>query len=207
MVLHSQSVYVSVAHRYWNPRWSEERNRQVYGRLCSVTGVGSNLKLTLAVEAPADPRPGLLALKSRIDHRALHLDFDEFKDSPSTVECIAVDLARHVPGPWRWLQVSEGENFAVRIEQGQPDVQIEARVLNLTLRLQRPIDPESGLAIPRDELWRSLTAVAPEFAEPRPNEVESMWGERLAKALGQKLPGLHQVVIDMSGQRFLQIRL
>jgi len=207
MVLHSQTVHVSVAHRYWNSEWSVPKNQQVYGRLASEVGVGSNLELTLTTPLAEDPSEQLKKLKSLIDHKCLYLDEPEFLQAPSTTEAIAQFLANRIEGPWHCLKLIENKKWAVIIEPDKPSVLVEEKAFNLMSRRRLIVDLSSRLAGPRDALEKAARLVAPAFAEARPNETEPEWAKRFASALANTLSGLEELRIDIGGQRFLRVHL
>ncbi|MGE0528202.1 MAG: hypothetical protein AB7P49_14125, partial [Bdellovibrionales bacterium] len=77
MLVQSQSVYVSTALRYWNPRWDEVRNQAVYRDLSFPVGVGSNLRVDLSVRSATghecDLGPALAHVKRLCDHRTFQV--------------------------------------------------------------------------------------------------------------------------------------
>lgn len=213
MLEQSQSVYVSVAHRYWNSQWPAEQNQEVYGRDASSEGVGSNLRLTVHASGASELNfdEHLVHLKSLCDHRCFFTDVDEFLNTPSTLERITVHLSQALfpralaGGQWTGLTVAENERIECKAWPGANDLQLREKHLNLLCTVQGPVDSQTGLVLPRGELWRSLQEIAPEFAEPSALP-RAAWGERLFAALKGKVKTLRELEIDLGGHDGLRIQ-
>jgi len=90
MIFLTRRATFSASHYYWNPAWSEERNRQLFGRCANRNGHGHNYTLEVTVAGEVDPVTGFVVdlkwLKGVIerevleawDHRNLNLDVPEF---------------------------------------------------------------------------------------------------------------------------------
>jgi len=90
MVLLTRRATFSASHYYWNENWSEEKNREVFGRCANRNGHGHNYTLEVTVAGEPDPVTGfvvdLKGLKdvmerevlSLFDHRHLNLEVPEF---------------------------------------------------------------------------------------------------------------------------------
>ena len=101
--------HFNAAHRLNNPRWSEEKNRAVFGK-CNNPGFhGHNYELIVKVTGEIDQETGYVMdmkvlsdlIKDKIlkkfDHKNLNLDTEEFKALNPTAENIAIvihDLLR-----------------------------------------------------------------------------------------------------------------
>ena len=90
----------SASHRYWNPSWDDEKNKEIFGKNTSPMGHGHNFQLELTVEGEIDEETGmvinLFELKSilekvleRYDHKYLNEDVEVFKKLNPTPENIA----------------------------------------------------------------------------------------------------------------------
>lgn len=90
------------AHRLHNPHWSDEKNKEVFGK-CNLSNYhGHNYTLLVSVTGEIDPDTGyvmdtkILAdlieehVEEKFDHRNLNLDVAEFKQLNPTAENIAV---------------------------------------------------------------------------------------------------------------------
>ncbi|MGH7889865.1 MAG: 6-pyruvoyl trahydropterin synthase family protein [Thermodesulfobacteriota bacterium] len=96
----TKRVDFAASHRYWNPKWSEEQNKSVFGKCTSPHGHGHNYILEVTLEGKVDPDTGMIinlydlkpilsdVLKD-FDHKYLNEDNSEFKDLIPTSENIA----------------------------------------------------------------------------------------------------------------------
>lgn len=99
----SKKFGFSASHRYWRDDWSEQKNKEVFGRCISPYGHGHNYELHVAVKGPIDPQTGMIINLSilkqlvneivvQFDHKFLNLDTPYFKDRIPTTENIALTL-------------------------------------------------------------------------------------------------------------------
>ena len=89
------------AHRLNNPKWSEEKNKEIFGKCNNPNFHGHNYDLEVRVVGDVDPETGFVmdvkVLKQLIktnvldkyDHKNLNLDVDDFKSINPTAENIA----------------------------------------------------------------------------------------------------------------------
>lgn len=92
--------HFNAAHRLHNSAWSDERNREVFGKCNNPNYHGHNYELIVKVAGDPDPETGfVMDLKvlsdlikkkviDRFDHKNLNLDVVEFKDLNPTTENI-----------------------------------------------------------------------------------------------------------------------
>lgn len=97
-----RKAHFNAAHRLHNPKWSNEKNQQVFGLCNNPNYHGHNYSLVVKLTGEIDPDTGyLLDLKilkdiikeeveNRFDHKNLNLDTEEFKNLNPTAENIAV---------------------------------------------------------------------------------------------------------------------
>lgn len=102
MILLTRRATFSASHFYWNPKWTEEKNREVYGRCANRNGHGHNYTLEVTVAGRPDPVTGFVVdlkwLKDVIenevlaayDHRHLNLELPEFAETVPTTENISI---------------------------------------------------------------------------------------------------------------------
>ena len=99
-VLISKKFEFSASHRYWQNKWSKEKNDQVFGLCTSPYGHGHNYELHVTVSGKVDPVTGMIInltdLKKHVniviekfDHKFLNLDTPFFKNDIPTTENIA----------------------------------------------------------------------------------------------------------------------
>ncbi len=98
----SRKAHFNAAHRLHNPKWSDEKNREVFGKCNNPNYHGHNYELIVKVGGPIDPETGyVMDLKiladlidaeivERFDHQNLNLDTAEFRDLNPSAENIVV---------------------------------------------------------------------------------------------------------------------
>lgn len=97
----SRKAHFNAAHRLHNPDWSDEKNREVFGKCNNPNYHGHNYDLIVSVTGKLNPETGYVmdmkVLKDLIkkeveepfDHKNLNLDTEEFKSLNPTAENIA----------------------------------------------------------------------------------------------------------------------
>jgi 6-pyruvoyltetrahydropterin/6-carboxytetrahydropterin synthase len=96
----ARRVRFSCGHRYHNPNWTEEKNKQVFGSCYSEHGHGHNYILEGFFLGPIDPESGMVMNLAEVDqimkitvlpldHHHLNFDVAEFKSQVPTTENIA----------------------------------------------------------------------------------------------------------------------
>lgn len=95
-------AHFNAAHRLFRPDWSDEKNREVFGKCSNPNYHGHNYELVVGVSGPIDPETGFVmdiaVLKKIIseqvlepfDHKNLNLEVAEFAELNPTVEQIAM---------------------------------------------------------------------------------------------------------------------
>ncbi|HMB96462.1 MAG TPA: 6-carboxytetrahydropterin synthase, partial [Tepidisphaeraceae bacterium] len=87
----SQKFEFSASHRLHNPNFSDEQNRQVYGKCNNPTGHGHNYEVEvtlrgkpkstgLLVDVPAFERIVQQQVIEKLDHKNLNVDVSEFRE-------------------------------------------------------------------------------------------------------------------------------
>lgn len=121
------------AHRLNNPAWSEEKNKEVFGKCNNNNYHGHNYVLETWVDGAIDPETGYVLdakiLKDIIrkhvtepfDHRNLNLDVPDFKNLNPTAENIAVviwnKLRAEIPNQFKLsIRLYETENNIVEYD-------------------------------------------------------------------------------------------
>lgn len=97
----TRKEHFNAAHRLHNPNWSDEKNREVFGKCNNPNYHGHNYNLEVKVIGYANEETGYVVdakiLKNLIrthvvekfDHQNLNLDTEEFKNVNPTAENIA----------------------------------------------------------------------------------------------------------------------
>jgi len=95
-----RKAHFNAAHRLHNPKWSDEKNKEVFGLCNNPNYHGHNYDLEVKVVGEVDPETGYLIdlkilkdvikeqIENRFDHKNLNLDTEEFKDLNPTAENI-----------------------------------------------------------------------------------------------------------------------
>lgn len=93
--------HFNAAHRLHNPNWSDEKNREIYGKCNNPNYHGHNYNLEVKVIGYVDPETGYVMdakilknlirqhVTERYDHKNLNLDTEDFRDLNPTAEHIA----------------------------------------------------------------------------------------------------------------------
>lgn len=98
MIYFSEKFEFAAMHKLWNDDFSEERNRQVFGKCANPAGHGHNYVLEVTVVTPgSDSGLGIGAFEKTVDeefirvvdHRNLNVDVAELAGTNPTVENIA----------------------------------------------------------------------------------------------------------------------
>ncbi len=110
MIFLTRKAEFAAAHFYWNPDWSEEENRRVFGKCSNRQGHGHNYTLEVTVRGEVDPSSGFvvdLKLLKEImehevvrdfDHRHLNYEVPEFAKLQPTTENIALAIWQRLEG-------------------------------------------------------------------------------------------------------------
>jgi 6-pyruvoyltetrahydropterin/6-carboxytetrahydropterin synthase len=92
----------NAAHRLFNPEWSDEKNREVFGKCSNPNYHGHNYVLETRVEGDDNPETGYVVdlkvlkeiinneISERFDHRNLNLDCPEFANLKPSAENISI---------------------------------------------------------------------------------------------------------------------
>ena len=94
--------HFNAAHRLHNPKWSDEHNKEIFGKCNLPHYHGHNYELIVQVTGIPDAETGYVMymkvlsdiiknnVLNKFDHRNLNLDTQEFKNLNPTAENIAV---------------------------------------------------------------------------------------------------------------------
>ncbi len=97
-----RKAHFNAAHRLHNPKWSDERNKEVFGLCNNANYHGHNYELEVQIIGDIDPETGYVYdlgklsdiikkdIEKRFDHKNLNLDCPEFKDLNPSAENIVV---------------------------------------------------------------------------------------------------------------------
>ena len=98
----NRKAHFNAAHRLHNPNWSDEKNREVYGKCSNPNYHGHNYELIVSVRGEVDPETGFvmnldilrqiieIEVEDYLDHKNLNLDVEDFKNLNPTAENIVI---------------------------------------------------------------------------------------------------------------------
>jgi 6-pyruvoyltetrahydropterin/6-carboxytetrahydropterin synthase len=96
-----REAHFNAAHRLHNPAWTDEKNREVFGKCNNPHFHGHNYRLIVEVKGVIDRETGYVIdtkwlaelikdyIEDRFDHRNLNEEVDEFKTLNPSAENIA----------------------------------------------------------------------------------------------------------------------
>jgi 6-pyruvoyltetrahydropterin/6-carboxytetrahydropterin synthase len=102
MILITRRLEFCASHRLFNPRFSDEKNEEIFGLCNNPNGHGHNYVLEVTVEGDINPDTGMvLDLKTlkklinreiieKVDHKNFNLDVDFMEGVIPTAENIAI---------------------------------------------------------------------------------------------------------------------
>jgi len=106
MIYVSRKEHFNAAHKLYNPNWSEEKNKEVFGPCANSNWHGHNFDLTVTVKGTPDPDTGfVIDLKKlskiirsevveKLDHKNLNLDVDFMLGKMASTEILAMEIWR-----------------------------------------------------------------------------------------------------------------
>lgn len=109
MVYLTRIEHFNAAHKLYNPRWTKEKNEEVFGRCANENWHGHNFELYVTIKGFPDPDTGFIfdakqlgklvqeRIIEKLDHRNLNEDVDFMKGKMCSIENLVV-------GIWNELQ-------------------------------------------------------------------------------------------------------
>ena len=102
MITISRKAHFNAAHKLFRPDWTDEKNKQIFGKCSNENFHGHNYELIVSLTGKVDPETGYVydmgklknIIKSEIedylDHKNLNLDIIEFSNLNPSAENIAI---------------------------------------------------------------------------------------------------------------------
>jgi 6-pyruvoyltetrahydropterin/6-carboxytetrahydropterin synthase len=115
-----RKAHFNAAHRLYNPKWTDEKNEEVFGLCSNPHYHGHNYEMEVSVTGEVDPETGYLIdlkilkdiikeqVENRFDHKNLNLQTEEFKDLIPTAEHICYVI-------WKIISAHLDERFEVGV--------------------------------------------------------------------------------------------
>ncbi len=104
MVFLTRVEHFNAAHKLYNPAWSAEKNKEVFGKCANENWHGHNYELHVTVKGELSTETGFVFdakklsviitkyVSDKIDHKNLNMDVDFMKGKLSTCESIAIAI-------------------------------------------------------------------------------------------------------------------
>ena len=102
MIYVSRQEHFNAAHKLHNPKWSDERNREVFGPCANINWHGHNYELIVTVKGQPDPETGFVVdlkalsdllrvhITEQVDHKNLNLDVPFMAGQMASTENLAI---------------------------------------------------------------------------------------------------------------------
>jgi 6-pyruvoyltetrahydropterin/6-carboxytetrahydropterin synthase len=104
MVYLTRVEHFNAAHRLYNEKWSEEQNREVFGKCANANWHGHNYELHVTIKGDPHPDTGFIfnaktlgdlikdVVVEKVDHRNLNMDVDFMKGKFTSAENFAISI-------------------------------------------------------------------------------------------------------------------
>jgi 6-pyruvoyltetrahydropterin/6-carboxytetrahydropterin synthase len=104
MIYVSRKEHFNAAHKLYNPAWSVEKNKEVFGPCANENWHGHNYELIITVKGQPDPDTGFVIdlkklsdlirneVTEKVDHKNLNLDVDFMKGKMASTEILAMEF-------------------------------------------------------------------------------------------------------------------
>jgi 6-pyruvoyltetrahydropterin/6-carboxytetrahydropterin synthase len=109
MVYVCRREHFNAAHKLYNPKWSKEKNEEVFGPCANENWHGHNFELIVTVKGTPNPDTGFVidlkvlskiikkSVIQKLDHKNLNLDVDFLQDKLPSCEILVMEI-------WKILQ-------------------------------------------------------------------------------------------------------
>ena len=106
MIYVSRQEHFNAAHKLHNPKWSDERNLEVFGPCANANWHGHNYDLIVTVRGEPDPETGFVVdlkalsdllrvhVTDQVDHKNLNLDVPFLAGQMASTENLAIAFWR-----------------------------------------------------------------------------------------------------------------
>lgn len=104
MVYLTRVEYFNAAHKLYNEEWSEEKNREIFGKCANPNWHGHNYELFVTIKGEPHPETGFIfnaktlgdlikdVIVERVDHKNLNLDVDFMRGKFTSAENLAISI-------------------------------------------------------------------------------------------------------------------
>jgi 6-pyruvoyltetrahydropterin/6-carboxytetrahydropterin synthase len=130
MVYLTRREHFNAAHKLFNPKWSEEKNDEVFGKCANKNWHGHNFELFVTVKGTPNADTGFIMnakelsdiikreVCNKLDHKNLNIDVDFMQGKMTSTENLALEiwkiLTQHIKGcELHCVKLYETENIFV----------------------------------------------------------------------------------------------
>ena len=104
MVYITRIEHFNAAHKLYNPKWSVEKNDEVFGKCANENWHGHNFELYVTVKGTPDEETGFVYdakklsaiikehVTEKLDHKNLNVDVDFMKDKICSIENLIIGI-------------------------------------------------------------------------------------------------------------------
>jgi 6-pyruvoyltetrahydropterin/6-carboxytetrahydropterin synthase len=104
MIYVSRKEHFNAAHKLYNPSWTAEKNKEVFGPCANENWHGHNFELIVTVKGKPDPDTGFVidlkqlsklirsSIIEKVDHKNLNLDVDFMTGKMASTENLAIEF-------------------------------------------------------------------------------------------------------------------
>lgn len=96
--------HFNAAHKLWNPNWTEEKNKEVFGPCANENWHGHNFELIVTIKGKPDPETGFVVdlkqlsqlvrkeIIQKVDHKNLNMDVDFMQGKMASCENLVMEF-------------------------------------------------------------------------------------------------------------------
>lgn len=104
MIYITRKEHFNAAHKLYNPKWSKEKNAEVFGPCANENWHGHNFELWVTVKGIPDPDTGFVVdlkrlsklikaeIIEKLDHKNINMDVDFMKDKMASCEILVMEI-------------------------------------------------------------------------------------------------------------------
>ena len=104
MIYVSRQEHFNAAHKLYNPKWSEEKNIEMFGPCANANWHGHNFEIIVTVKGQPDPDTGFVVdlkrlstlirkeITDKVDHKNLNLDVDFMQGKMASTEILTMEF-------------------------------------------------------------------------------------------------------------------
>ena len=104
MIHITRKEHFNAAHKLYNPKWTKEKNEEVFGPCANENWHGHNFELWVTVKGIPDPDTGFVVdlkrlsklikteIIEKLDHKNINMDVDFMKDKMASCEILVMEI-------------------------------------------------------------------------------------------------------------------